>query len=457
MRTGITLGGTTVFSGDFAQTFPAGGPGDLKTLATISPPAGTKLKGFSLAGSVSLMIGKDATGAQQDYARFELIVKLPDAFRNGPGQAAGGLTGTAAIRTDASGVHADTLKLEVTDAYVGQVLLKNVCLSYVASASPATPCQAPKFGATPLLECRTAGTDRWDGSALIQLPTADKPEVGLFAGVSNGSFAYAGAQVTSLGTAAPLAPGVYLDKVGLAICLNPAPMTIKGSVGIRFGPSFNGTQAAYLDGSLKYTDSRPWVLEATGSLSLYGKNVANGYLTYKSDNAIDFGFNVSWDFYGLLSLGWGQWVVSARPQLPRLRVESRQPCGQGAPEHLPKVWAPGLSHQHFPPPAWAWLHPCATAGRPRRLNNYPPADGPEVRGGGVRCLWLRPRVRAQVRVHRGRRGGVERRRRRVRCADGGRISRALLLGRTLARSPHSCRGRVQVGQRQPCGLDGPVL
>jgi hypothetical protein len=311
VNTSITLGGATVFSGTFDQVLPAGGPGDLKPLATLSPPAGTKIKGFSLGGSVSVMLGKDATGDQQGYARFELIVKLPDAFKNGPGQGAGGLTGTAAIRTDATGVHADTLKLEIANAYVGQVLLKNVCLSFVASASLASPCQPPKFGATPLLECKTTGTDRWDGSALIQLPTADKPEVGVFAGVSNGSFAYAGAQVTNLGTSAPLVQGVYLDKIGLAICVNPAPTTIKGALGLRFGPSFNGTSAAYLTGSIQYTDSRPWVIQAKGSLALYGKDVATGYFTYKSDGAIDFGFAVAWNFYGVLDLngavnGWYQ-------------------------------------------------------------------------------------------------------------------------------------------------------
>jgi hypothetical protein len=329
VSTSITLGGATVFSGSFDQALPAGGPGDLKPLATLSPPAGTKIKGFSLGGSVSVMLGKDATGDQQGYARFELIVKLPDAFKNGPGQGAGGLTGTAAIRTDATGVHADTLKLEISNAYVGQVLLKNVCLSYVAAASLASPCQPPKFGATPLLECKTTGTDRWDGSALIQLPTADKPDVGVFAGVSNGSFAYAGAQVTNLGNSAPLVQGVYLDKIGLAICVNPAPTTIKGAVGLRFGPSFNGTSAAYLNGSIQYTDSRPWVIQARGSLALYGKDVASGYLTYKSDGAIDFGFAVAWNFYGVLDLNGAVngWYQPART-LTTYGLDLRDPVNQ---------------------------------------------------------------------------------------------------------------------------------
>lgn len=312
--TKITFLGYTVFDGSFDYQFPAGGAGDLKTLTTLNAPSDMKIKGFAVGGSISVMMGKDNTGEQQGYSRFELILKLPDIFRNGPNQGAGSLTGTVAIRADAAGVHADTLKIEVANAYIGQVLLKSVCISYVSASSPATPCSPPKFGAMQLLECKTTGADRWDGSALIQLPTADKPEVGVFAGTSNGSFAYAGAQVTNLGKSAPLAPGVYLDKVGIAICLNPSPMKIRGSVGIRFGPDFNGGSAAYLNGSVTYTDSRPWVLQATGSLSLFDKQVASGYFTYKSDGAIDFGFSVSWSFYGVLDLDAGVqgWYQPAR-------------------------------------------------------------------------------------------------------------------------------------------------
>ena len=82
-------------------------------------------------------------------------------------------------------------------------------------------------------------------------------------------------------------------------------------MGIRFGPNFNGTQAAFLTGSVKYTDSRPWVLEADGSLSLFDKQVASGFLKYQSDGAIDFGFDVNWDFYSVLDItggvrGWYQ-------------------------------------------------------------------------------------------------------------------------------------------------------
>lgn len=339
VTTKITILGVTIFNGGFNYNLPAGNPGDLKQLAMFSAPSGLKIKGFSVGGSITLQMGKDATGAQQGYTRFQLVLQLPDIFKNGPNQGAGGLTGTVAIRADAAGVHADTLKIEVANAYVGQLLLKNVCLSYVSSTSPTPPCSAPNFGAKPLLECGSnPNTNRWDGSALITLPTASKPDVGLFAGTSDGQFAYAGAQVTNLGNSVPLATGVYLDKIGIGLCLKPPPLKIKGSATIRFGPDFKGKQAASLDGTIEYIDSRPWVINLSGRMSLFDKQVASGHFTYRSDNSVDFGFNVAWNFFGVLDLSGGVqgWYQPARTvQVPNISITYAKPFNIPVPKPAP--------------------------------------------------------------------------------------------------------------------------
>lgn len=300
VNTTISLGDINVFSGDFSYKLPAGNPGQSALLGSLSPPAGAKIKGFAIGGSATVTMGRDAGADQPGYARFELVAKMPDVFKNGPGQTAGGLTGTVAIRTDAAGVHADTLKIELANAYVGQVLLKSVCLSYVAGTSTSQPCSPPSFGSQKqLLDCtNNSGASRWDGAAVITLPTAARPDLGLFAGVYDGRFAYGGIQATGLKQSVPIVQGVFLDKVGIGVCVNPPPFKIKGAVGIRFGPDFNGTQAAYLDASLEYVDSRPWYIEARGALALFGQNVANGYLKYQSSGAIDFGFNAALSFAG---------------------------------------------------------------------------------------------------------------------------------------------------------------
>jgi hypothetical protein len=331
VNTNFSIAGIPINQGVFNVDFPAGNPGEQKDFKSFATKPGLKLKGFDISGSIAIQIGRDAGGEQPGYTRIQFVVALPSIFKNGPGQSAGGLTGTVAVRADQNGVHADTLKLEVANAYVGQVLLKNVCLSYLSASSMASPCQPPSFGATKLLNCTEAsGVSRWDGSALITIPTAARPDVGLFAGVQDGQFAYAGAQVTNLGNSVPLVQGVYLDKVGLGICLRPPPLKVKGAVGLRFGPDFKGKQAAYLDGSIEYIDSRPWVIDARGSLALFGNNVANGYITYKSSGAVDFGFNANFNFAGGLltvNAGVNGWYQPARTDM-REEFDLRTPQAQ---------------------------------------------------------------------------------------------------------------------------------
>ena len=172
-----------------------------------------------------------------------------------------------------------------------------MCLSYIGAGSTTSPCSPPLFGATPFLECQNPGNvSRWDGSAEIVIPTADRPAVGVYAGVQNGQYSYADGQVTHLGNSVPIAGGVYLDNVALAVCVTPPPFVFKGAAGINIGPSTNGVAPVTLNGSLQYTDSRPWVLEARGNLQVFGNQVADDFFRYRSDNMIDFGFNLNLDF-----------------------------------------------------------------------------------------------------------------------------------------------------------------
>jgi hypothetical protein len=109
-------------------------------------------------------------------------------------------------------------------------------------------------------------------------------------------FSYAGGQVTHLGNSVPIAQGVYLDSVALAVCVTPPPLAFKGGAGLNFGPTTGGVSPLTINGSLQYTDSRPWVLEARGNVLVFGRQVADGLVRYKSDNTIDFGFNANFDF-----------------------------------------------------------------------------------------------------------------------------------------------------------------
>jgi hypothetical protein len=94
----------------------------------------------------------------------------------------------------------------------------------------------------------------------------------------------------------PIASGVYLDRVGLALCVTPPPIKFKGTMGITIGPHVNGTAPVAINGSLEYDDTRPWLIKAQGDVELFGYRVADGFISYRSDNTIDFGFHAKLDF-----------------------------------------------------------------------------------------------------------------------------------------------------------------
>jgi hypothetical protein len=314
VATTISLSGITIYSGQLSVNLPAGVRGEEGDLKSFMPAKNQRLFGLEVGGSAAMRLGFAADG--NHYVLFRVVLELPSIFKNSPGQGAGGLTGTVGVKVDAAGVHADAVKIEVANAYVGQIGIKSLCLSYTAAnTTTTTPCSPPKFGGKQLLNC-ASGTEasRWDGAAVIVLPTQSRTEVGVFAGIRGADFSYAGAQVEKLGTLVPLATGVYLDRVGIAICVNPPPFRITGAAAIRFGPEFQGTQAALLDGSISYVDSRPWVIDARGNLALFGRPFASGFLTYRSDGVLDFGFQASLDFsIASINAGVKGWIETRIP------------------------------------------------------------------------------------------------------------------------------------------------
>ncbi len=296
VRTSITEAGITFFSGQLNWNLPAGGKGDEKDVVSTGTLRGDKLFGFEISGSAEIRIGWDASNNLR-YFKFMINLALPSIFKNGPERGAGGLTATVGLRVDSAGVHADAVKAQVSNAYIGTLQVKSLCLSFVAAGSSVAPCSPPLFGAQPLLTCESPGNvDRWDGSAEIVLPTADKPQIGVWAGVQNGQFSYAGGQATHLGTSVPIAEGVYLNNVGLAICVTPPPLKFKGAMGIDIGPEINGASPVTINGSIEYDDTNPWLITASGDVELFGYKVADGFLSYRSDNTIDFGFHMNLDF-----------------------------------------------------------------------------------------------------------------------------------------------------------------
>lgn len=319
----IEIAGIKLYEGGFSWDLPEGGAGEEKEFKKIDlSGAGQKLFGMKVEGFAALRLRRPANAGGAYKTIFQLHVALPEVFKSGPNGGAGGVTGDVAINIDSEGVHLDGLKIQVTNAYIGKLGVKMVCLSFAAAGSSAVaPCTAPSIGPgkpQPYIECRSDNTaDRWDGALAIVLPTASKTELGLWGGLRAGKLSHAGAYVDRLGTTVPLAPGVFLDSVRLGVCLDPPPFRVKGGAAVAFGPSVGGKSAVRLDGDLYYSDAygdEPWVIRADGRLSLFDKQVASAFFQYQGTGMIDFGFEAELRF-GPAHIGGGVsgWIETKSP------------------------------------------------------------------------------------------------------------------------------------------------
>ena len=115
---------------------PEGGAGEEKEFKKIDlSGAGQKLFGMKVDGYAALRLRRPANEGGAYKTVFALHVALPEVFKSGPSAGAGGVTGDVSINIDAEGVHLDGLKIQVTNAYIGKLGVKCVCLSFAAAGS----------------------------------------------------------------------------------------------------------------------------------------------------------------------------------------------------------------------------------------------------------------------------------------------------------------------------------
>ena len=320
----IQLRTLTAFSGDIDWTLPAGGPGEEKVVDTFTVLAGTKLLSLNVRGSIALRLGREAGGKY--YASFPLNIELPGGFRAGPNPEMGRVTGTAALRVDLDGVRYDGLRLAATNVWIGKLKVVETCFSFVPSGGQSvSPCATPTLDGRPYVTCESnANTDRWDGNAVIELPgnggaATSGPRLAAFGGLADGQVSKLGGFADNLGTRAPIAPKVFLNRIGVGLCLTPPPLIVRGDVGIGILPTPAGTTVA-INGRLVYTDEVPgsssWKLEIGGSVSVFDRSVGEGSVTLRGYGGIDFGLTAGFNLYDIASLN-GQingWVDSSRDQ-----------------------------------------------------------------------------------------------------------------------------------------------
>ncbi len=95
------------------------------------------------------------------------------------------------------------------------------------------PCPKPTLDGEPYLTCETtAGTERFDGNAILELPVDTKLRYAAFGGLIDGQLSSLGGFTDDFAAAGvQLVPGVFLNRLGAGVCLNPPPLKVRGRRG----------------------------------------------------------------------------------------------------------------------------------------------------------------------------------------------------------------------------------
>src|SRR4029079_1634830 len=144
----LEIAGIKLYDGGFEWALPEGGAGDEKEFKKIDlSGAGQKLFGMKVEGYAALRLRRPQNEGGAYKTVFALHVALPEVFKAGPNGGSGGVTGDVSINIDSEGVHLDGLKILVTNAYIGKLGVKSVCLSFAAAgAGRVAPCPASSDG-----------------------------------------------------------------------------------------------------------------------------------------------------------------------------------------------------------------------------------------------------------------------------------------------------------------------
>lgn len=227
------------------------------------------LFGFGLTGvAKAYLVG--------DTVQVTVNVELPNILA---GDAQGDpITGKATLIADNdTGLHLQNLDIELPQAYLGAIQVENLHIRY------------------------DAGKDLWDAGGSVY--AIDVATVTGDVAFRHGSFDHGSAGLQLVDPGVPVLPPVlYLNEIDFAVSAGPPP-TLQGGITLTAGGSYStpfGTEsAAKLSGRLTFTDSRPWVLSAQGSLAVAGISLAGGQVSFDSDGNFSFGGRVHVDVYNL--------------------------------------------------------------------------------------------------------------------------------------------------------------
>lgn len=314
---------TVLFKGAIQWTLPKGkAPGTEAEVGSLDVRAGAALYGFGITGKFPVTLGLSNAGRY--YVNLTLAIALPEVFKSLPESKAPGLTSKVILSIDKNGVQNQGFKLQVDNAYIGKLKVESICFAFAPGGGTAVDgCPAPKLGGQPYLTCAQDTTrDRWSGNAVVVLPTGSSARIGAFGSVAGGQLASLGGFADNLGTSVPLASGVYLNRVGVGVCINPPPVKVRGDVGVGILPLASGKPLVAVNGYFLYTDANgatPWSLELGGTVLVYDMQIGSAKLLIKGNGSIDFAVEVGFSL-SILSIkgGVNGWI---EPALKRFLVQ----------------------------------------------------------------------------------------------------------------------------------------
>ncbi len=219
-----------------------------------------ELKGFPIEGRIDVYLTNQGV-------RIPVSLKLPPYL--------GGVSGQAELLADSrTGLHLDSLVIDVPDAPIGPVVLRGVHVEYHGDG------------------------DRWTGSGAVLLP----PQPGgarldMSVAFDHGAFDSGELRVTPpFPPGIAVGPGVFLSQIGGGVALNPLAVSLDGQFGaLPLSPSGPFTATVDGRGTLRFGDPLTFTFDGTGSLldiALSHEHFevnANGYATLNAGTHLDLG------------------------------------------------------------------------------------------------------------------------------------------------------------------------
>lgn len=239
-----------------------------------------KLRELGSEESATMFVGVDREGRR--YAKIDSSIGLAPFEPN---------AGYTLQSNDRDGEPKD-FRIQSSGMKWGSLKLTSFCLAYSQNVG---------------LSCRGSDSTRfqnddppcgsdvgtWSGAGTFRLPGpagAAKLDIGFWgAWEAGGSPIFFGGE-RAFGVEAPLAPGVFLDRIAAELCREP-DWILRGELDLRFGPSNDGVwpfEEARFDGDFKHYPLTQ-AIEAKGRLHALGVTLGNAYFNYYPPGSVSFG------------------------------------------------------------------------------------------------------------------------------------------------------------------------